>query len=153
MKKRLSIIIIGFFVFVMGTMGAGFYILWNKVSPPDPQVELEEEKTPEEEEKVVERPVHTLDTFVVNLSDRGTAKYLRTTLALQLTGEEAVVEIGSRLSQIRDAVLMIIPAKKSEDIITIKGKKALGDEIMTELNYLLKNGSITNIFFTEFVIQ
>jgi flagellar basal body-associated protein FliL len=48
---------------------------------------------------------------------------------------------------------MILPAKSSRDIKTVEGKTALSDEIMLELNYILKDGSISNIFFTEFIIQ
>ena len=146
------IIIISIFVLFTGMMGTGFFILWNKVSPPDPQVELEEEKA-DVEGKNVTRPVHTLNSFVVNLSDRNGGRYLKTTIVLELTSEEAIAELDKRLSQIRDVILMIIPTKRSKDIQTVAGKKALGNEIMSELNYILKNGSVTNIFFTEFVMQ
>jgi len=135
-------------------MGASFFILWSKVVPPDPQIETEKVTgTIEKENESSERPMHELETFIVNLSDRGCPRYLRTTMVLELTSEETIDEIEKRLSQMRDVVLMIIPTKKSKDIITVEGKRALGDEIMSELNYILKNGSVTNVFFTEFVIQ
>ena len=133
-------------------MGTGFFILWNKVSPPDPQIELEEEKVTLLD-KDVSRPLHKLDTFLVNLSDRGVTRYLKTTIVLELTSEDAVDEINERLSQIRNVILMIMPAKTSKDIRTVEGKRALSGDITSELNSLLKNGSVTNLFFTEFVIQ
>ena len=153
-KIRQLIIIISFVGLFMSIMGTGFYVLWRKVSPPDPQVELEEEKGTEKEEgKAEEKPLCTLDTFVVNLSDRGVTRFLRTTIVLELTSEEAGAEMEGRLSQIRNAILMVLPGKSSKDIITVDGKTALSDEIMSELNYILKDGSISNIFFTEFIIQ
>jgi flagellar FliL protein len=153
-NKKLLPIIISIFVLFMALMGTGFFILWKKVSPPDPQVKMEDEKDNEkEEDEDFARPVHTLDTFVVNLSDRGVTRYLRVGIVLELTSEETIIEVEERLSQVRDAILMIIPAKTSKYVQTVEGKRALCDEIMSHLNYLLKSGSITNIFFTEFVIQ
>ena len=99
------------------------------------------------------RPVFTLETFVVNLADRGASRYLRTTLDLELTDEATIEEVKQRLPQIRNAILMIIPSKTSKDIRTTDGKTAMRDEIMEKLNAFMKSGSITNIYFTEFVIQ
>jgi flagellar FliL protein len=153
-NKKLLPIIFSIFVVFMALMGTGFFILWKKVSPPDPQVKLEDETGEEKKgDEAVVRQVHSLDTFVANLSDRGLTRYLRIGIVLELTSEDAVTEVEERLSQVRDAILMKIPTKTSRDVQTVEGKRALCDEIMSDLNYLLKNGSITNIFFTEFIIQ
>ncbi len=72
---------------------------------------------------------------------------------LELKDESLAGEIDKRLSQIKDSILMIVPTKRFEDINSVEGKIALRDEIMTKLNSLLKDGSITNIYFIEFVIQ
>ena len=152
-SKKLMLIIIIISVVFMGIMGAGFYILWNKVAPPDPEVQLDPDQTEEEIEENKIRPVHSLTTFVVNLADRGGSRFLRTTLDLELTDEATVEEVKQRLPQIRNAVLMIIPSKTSKEIKTTEGKTAMRDEIMKQLNSFLKSGSVTNIYFTEFVIQ
>jgi len=152
-SKKLMLVIIIVSVVFMGIMGAGFYVLWNKVAPPDPEVQLDPDQTEDVKEDDKIRPVHTLTTFVVNLADRGGSRYLRTTLDLELTDEAAVEEVKQRLPQIRNAVLMIIPSKTSKEIKTTEGKTTMRDEIMEKLNSFLKNGSVTNIYFTEFVIQ
>jgi len=151
-KKLMFVIIIISAVF-MGIMGTGFYILWSKVAPPDPELTLEYETIKKEAGAGIIRPVFTLDTFVVNLADRGASRYLRTTLDLELTDEATSEEVKQRLPQIRNAILMIIPSKTSKEIRTTEGKTAMRDEIMVELNAFMKSGSVTNIYFTEFVIQ
>ncbi len=152
-SKKLMLIIIIISVVFMGIMGAGFYVLWNKVVPPDTEVQLDPEQSEEDKEDNTIRPVHSLTTFVVNLADRGGSRFLRTTLDLELTDEATVEEVKQRLPQIRNAVLMILPSKTSKGVKTTEGKTALRDEIMEKLNSFLKNGSVTNIYFTEFVIQ
>jgi flagellar basal body-associated protein FliL len=48
---------------------------------------------------------------------------------------------------------MILPSKRFEEIASVEGKTALRDEIMDKLNSLFPRIVISNIFFTEFVVQ
>ena len=152
MSKTVLIIIISVAVLFMGMVGAGFFILWNKVSqvPVDPSKVAE--MAVEEEENVI-GPLYPLDTMIVNLSDDGGKRYLRVTMALELSDPESVDTIESRLPQIRDAVLMILPTKTYDDVSTTDGKIALRNQIMEKINTLMTKGRVNNIYFTEFVVQ
>ena len=145
-RKKLIIFIIIPLIFV--SVGAVFFVVWNKTSFFSSQTE----KVPENNSEVI-RSVYSLDTFIVNLADKGGRRFLRVTMDLELKDESLAGEIDKRLSQIKDSILMILPTKRFEDINSVEGKIALRDEIMTKLNSLLKDGSITNIYFVEFVIQ
>jgi len=48
---------------------------------------------------------------------------------------------------------MILPSKSYNDVNTAAGKIAMRDEIIASLNTVLGKEGITNIFFTEFVVQ
>jgi len=144
-RKKLIIFIIILLIFV--SVGAVSFV-WNKTSFFSSQTE----KVPENNSEVI-RSVYSLDTFIVNLADKGGRRFLRVTMDLELKDESLAGEIDKRLSQIRDSILMIIPTKRFEDINRVEGKIALSDEIMTKLNSFLKDGSITNIYFVDFVIQ
>jgi flagellar basal body-associated protein FliL len=48
---------------------------------------------------------------------------------------------------------MILPSKRFEDIASIEGKTALRDEIIGKLNSLFPSAVISDVFFTEFVVQ
>jgi flagellar FliL protein len=72
---------------------------------------------------------------------------------LETGGKTAADEIGKRVPQLRDAVLMILPSKRFADISTLEGKSALREEIIGALNGLLGSGAVSRIFFKEFVIQ
>ncbi len=155
-KKLVTFIIIpAIFVSVVGAVS---FVVWNKTSFFSPQAEKESEseseseKAPENDSETI-KPVYSLDTFIVNLADRGGRRFLRVTMDLELKDKSLAGEIDKRLSQIRDSILMIIPTKRFEDINSVEGKIALRDEIMTKLNSFLKEESITNIYFVEFVIQ
>ena len=58
----------------------------------------------------------------MNLADSGGKRYLRVTMALELSDPEALTNIESRLPQIRDAILMILPTKTFDEVSTTEGK-------------------------------
>ena len=156
-KTMLIIVIIGSFLF-MGIMGTGLFVMWNKLSSLDrvvnPVSEGESEgANKEEEDQDVIGPICALDTFIANLADAGGRRYLRVTMDLELKDTAVGEEMKKRLPQIRNAVLMLLPTKRLEDIQSVEGKIALRGEIITRLNGLFKEESITNIYFKEFVVQ
>ncbi len=152
MSKTMLIIIISVVVLFMAMVGAGFFILWNKISqmPLDPS---KVETLPVEEEENIIGPLYALDTMIVNLADHGGKRYLRVTMALELSDPEAVVTIQNRLPQVRDAILMILPTKNYDDVSTSDGKIALRNQVMEKINSLMTKGRVNNIYFTEFVVQ
>jgi flagellar FliL protein len=157
MSKKMLIIILGSFLLFMTIMGAGFFLLWSKMSAAVSQVQNGANAPVEEEQPVEEEvsmgPIYKLDTMIVNLADKGGKRYLRTTLEMELSAPELVEEIEKRMPQLRDSILMILPSKTYDSISTTEGKIALRDEIITKLNSFLKTGTITTIYFSEFVVQ
>lgn len=154
MSKKLLIIIVVVFVVLLGLMGTGFFFMWSKLNSVNAQVVNSEEGEQEQSaEAPAFGPIHPLDTFIVNLADEGGSRYLRITMKLELDDEKTAEIVQRRLPLIRDSVLMVIPSKKYEDVHTVEGKNALRDEIVTKLNGFMMPGKITNIYFTEFVVQ
>ncbi len=98
-------------------------------------------------------PMVPLDKFIVNLSSDSGTRYLRTSLNLELSSEDMQSEVEQKTPMIRDFIIKILSAKSYEEISTIRGKEALKDEIVSELNKIFTDGRIENVFFTEFVIQ
>lgn len=154
MSNKLMIILIAvLFVLVLG-MGGGMFMIWTQLAAVSAQVTPASDPNagkakPEQMGKVV-----SLDTFIVNLADPGANRYLRVTMDLEVTGGKAAEEeLTRRTSQLRDAVLMILPTKRFGDIISTEGKSALRDELLGALNGLLAAGKISRIYFKEFVIQ
>lgn len=154
-KNQYIFIIIGLVIIV--AMGTGFYILFNKVSSLDlknnesANMPAENNNNNDDDNKM--GALYPLDTFIVNLADQGGRRYLRVTMELELEYPENNDELMKKIPRIRDAVLKLLPTKSMEDIHSVSGKNALRDEIITKLNGLFKKEIVTNIYFTEFVIQ
>lgn len=89
----------------------------------------------------------------MNLDNPKYRKYLRVTMDIELADETNKEEVEERLPQIRDSILTILPSKHYDEVITIDGKNRLRKEIQAALNSFFNKEIITNIYFTEFVIQ
>ena len=158
MSNKLMIIMMGVFILIMAAIGGGLFMMWTKVSSLDqvvnpPSEEESEEAGEEAEQQIKIGPTFPLDTFIVNLADQGGNRFLRATMNLELENEDLIVEMEKRLPQIRDVILVLLPTRTYQDIRSAEGKTALRTEILAKLNGLLKREVITNVYFTEFVIQ
>ena len=152
MSNKLLIVIAAVFLLMMGMMGAGFFMLWSKMNMVQQPVATEEAVAEEVQENSI-GPLFPLNTFIVNLADKDSKRYLRVKIEMELTNEEAEQEVEKRLPQVRDNILMIIPTRTFEDLNSAGGKIELRDELLSKLNALLMENYIKNIYFTEFVIQ
>ena len=134
-------------------LAAGFFMMWNKLSALSTQANMAVTSQNGKAQAAALGPLYSLDTFIVNLADAGRSRYLRVTMDLELANSSDTGKLTERLPQIRDSILMILPAKQFDDIASMEGKMALRDEILAKLNSLFGNNVVTNIFFTEFVVQ
>ncbi len=154
MNKTVLIIAAVVLVLIFGATGGGFYMMWSKLSSLETaQAGEEEEAEVEEAETPAIGVIFPLETFIVNLADDGGKRYLRVTMNLELKVADMEAEFNQRLPQIRDVILTVLPNKKFEDIRTVDGKLGLRNEIISRLNQILKEESVSNIYFTEFVVQ
>jgi len=144
---KLKLIIIGAGIVIL--MGGGF-IGWKVMAKKEVKAEGEhvEQKVEEEHGYMVD-----LSPFVVNLADSEALKYLKITISLEVDSEKTAEEIKTRMPQIRDALLMLLTSKSSEDIKDISGKLKLQDEMAARINTFLKDGKVKAVYFTEFVMQ
>jgi flagellar FliL protein len=94
-----------------------------------------------------------METFLVNLSDPQGKRYLRLTMQLRLSSPQTAAEFTERKAELRDAVLMLLSSQKSDDISTLSGKMALKRTLMVQMNRMLRQGQVEDIYFTEFLIQ
>ena len=153
MSNKLVFILIGVMLLVFLGLGGGLFMMWSKMSSMNAQVPTGPNAHAATPQAPVLGPIFSLDTFIVNLADKGGNRYLRVTMDLEMTNTTLTEELKLRLPQVRDTALTILPNKRFEDISTADGKASLRTELMEQLNSFLSRGQITNIYFREFVVQ
>lgn len=156
MDKKMIIIIAVNSVILLLLMVGGFFFMLNRMTSYKVEDQKHKHRDKPAEEKAAKAstgPVFPLDTFIVNLAEESGRRYLRVTIELELGDEKLKKEVQERSPMIRDTILMILPAQKAESVLSLEGKNELRNAILGKLNGLLKTGKITNLYFTEFVIQ
>ena len=97
-----------------------------------------------------------LDPFVVNLADEGVARYLRIKVTLMVDDKNKVKEVIENLAltgKVKDVILQTLSRKTSQDLINEEGKNKLRAEIQEGIGRYFKEPKLTDVMFTEFVIQ
>lgn len=160
MSKKKLIILASSVLIATIIAGSAFFFFQDKDSDPDPADEegseqVAEEKESSEEDRINKKKKinYPLDNFIVNLADPGGRRYLNIKIVLELSDKEFIGHLEKRVPQIRDRILMILPTKTFKDIQSVEGKNSLRTAIIVEMNDILQDGKITNLYFQEFVVQ
>ena len=152
MSNKLIFLIVAVLLVVTLGLAGGFFMMWNKLSALNIQANTAAHAQGGQGQTAL-GTIFPLDTFIVNLADQERSRYLRVTMDLELAAATDTRKLTERLPQVRDRILMLLPSKRFADISSMEGKTALRDEIITKLNGLFPEKVITDIFFTEFVVQ
>ncbi len=153
MSNKVMFLVIAVMLILTIGLAAGFFMMWGKLSEINTQAPPTANMDINQSSMAQLGPLFPLETFIVNLADEERSRYLRITMDLELVEATDSEKLNQRLPQIRDRILMILPSKRFEEIASMEGKTALRDEIINKLNSLFPRAVITNIFFTEFVVQ
>ncbi|MGD9236759.1 MAG: flagellar basal body-associated FliL family protein [Desulfobacterales bacterium] len=153
MSNKVMFLVIAVMLVVTIGLAAGFFMMWGKLSEINTQAPPTANMDINQSQMAQLGPLFPLETFIVNLADEERNRYLRVTMDLELVAPTDTEKLNQRLPQVRDRILMILPSKRFDEIASVEGKTALRDEIINKLNSLFPRTVITNIFFTEFVVQ
>ncbi len=92
-----------------------------------------------------------LETFIVNLQVKGS--FLRTTIQLEFAEPELPHTIENDVPKIKDAIIRVLSGKSSSELLTTEGKDKIRSEVRDSVNEILGGEEITQVYFTEFIIQ
>lgn len=159
-KGRLPFKSLLFLLVPLLLLGGGGFAVWKFVLKK-PADEKGEEVLKERAKKAKKRkkgedntPLSylSLEPFVVNLQGSG-RRFLKVSITLALTGEKGAELAKKEIPPIRNAVLLLLTNKRFEDVITMKGKEQLQQEIRERINKLLNGTKVKKVYFTEFIAQ
>lgn len=98
-------------------------------------------------------PLIQMEDFVVNIMHDDTTRFLKVGITLEAENKESKKAVERRIPQIKDAVLLHIGNKRFDDIKDLQGKMQLKADLLATIQELAGKGRITNLFFTDFVVQ
>ncbi len=105
------------------------------------------------EKKGEEEALHaSINEMVVNVSGTRGTRFLRASMEFEAPAN-VLKEMGSHDAQIKDIVSSILSSKRLDELEAPDIRQKLRNEMITLINTVLKEGQISNIFFTDLVIQ
>lgn len=157
-KKRktpsfyLTLILVLNFIIISGCVGIIFYIKFMT------QKEKMDEKT--EFEQLIGRdknealgPIYTLEPFKVNLADQGGGIMVQAIIELEFFDEESLTQAEIITSRIRNIIINLLSSKTKKELLPVRGKLFLRDQILRSINARLNKGGLKYVYFSKFVIQ
>ncbi len=153
-------------VLVLGLLGGGGFFAYKKFfagkkAAPSTEKEAkssgkegkkgekkEAEKTPKLQAKLVSLP-----TILVNLADPLGKRYLKISIEIEVKGKDPGKLVEKDMPMIKDALIMLLSSKTYDDLSTLEKKYKLKLEIAQRLNQIFGKPLVTNVFFTQFLIQ
>lgn len=143
--KMLIIIVIAVLVLIAGAAAAYFFLI-GKAAQQDKAFITKNSKE-------VQGVNFALEPFVVNLMDQGGSKYLKVSVQIELSNAKLLEQAKNKTPQIRDAIITLLTNKTSDELITPEGKLLLKDEIKQRVAQILGEGTVINVYLTDFVMQ
>lgn len=97
--------------------------------------------------------VHMIQNLVLNPAQSGGTRFLVSTVAISVRDSAAVLAIGQRDSEVRDALLRVLGGKTVLQLTDMELRAALKEEVREELRGIFGKAAIRDIYFPQFVIQ
>lgn len=159
-KNTGMILQVAFALINLGVMGYGSFLVYKSTigwkNPSITEVELEEkhEASISQGTGEAEPFIYTMDKFTVNLGGEP-KRSIRLEVNLEMLGQEGFEEImeASNRARARDSIVRLLNEKHFSELETIQGKLFLKNKIATEINTLLKEGTVKDVFFSDFIVQ
>lgn len=130
-KKGLAIKLALVAIIVIGA-GGGAY--WHFFSNP-------QDSTQEAKQAPAKPPVfHPLETFTVNLQLVDNPQFLQAGITLKVADNAAIETLKLHMPVVRDRILMLMSSRKATELLTVEGKRQLGDDIVASVNEVLAGG-------------
>lgn len=97
-------------------------------------------------------PTYSLGDFVVNLSGTRGYQYIQASIVVEVSTDNVLSELEKRSPQIRDCIISILRDQKLTDVEE-PDAQVLKNRIMNSLNSIIGTGQITQVWFTQLVVQ
>jgi|SRR5690554_529436 len=97
-------------------------------------------------------PTYSLGDFVVNLTAGRGYQYIQASIVVEVSTDNVIDELEKRSPQIRDCIIAILRDQTVADIEE-PDAQTIKNRIMASLNSLLYTGQITQVWFTQLVVQ
>ena len=97
--------------------------------------------------------VYAIEDIVVNPAGTAGSRFLSASFGIEVGSQETATRLEEREPLVRDALITILSSKTLAELTDAKQKEIMRLQIKKRLSLLLKTEDLTNVFYTDFVLQ
>ncbi len=155
-EKKLIRIFEGTFIFLnIVTIGGGIWGIynWSSTAFNESNYKNNTYQSSGSPAGVTSFVIHSLGVLSTNLDEKP-QRLIRIEVNLEISNEATLKEIKTLRGVVQDSIIQILNGKSFQDIETIQGKLALKNQILIQVNRLLKRGgAVENMYFSQLIVQ
>ncbi len=150
--KKMIIFIVPIFIIQVVLI---YFLIGKFLSQPQsPQpVHVNEPQQIETVDTLQDFSVYVVNDIVINPAGTNATRFLLTTIGFEVTSEDTKEELTRKDVQLRDILNTILTSKRLEELVNVDQRALLREEIIAEVNALIRSGSINQVYFSKFIIQ
>jgi flagellar FliL protein len=151
---------IGVFILLLGVNAIISFLVVQKVIRP--KVTTTETAAEEEihadngHEMPVPGELFVVNGLIINPAGTRATRFLRVSAALEFDAalaEELGHELEIRQHQFKDVLISELSSRTVDELVDPRVKEEIRQELLARINGSLSHGELTNLYFTEYVIQ
>ena len=161
--KKFLIMVVAGFLLLTSTGGGAYWYFFMQAPQLEEETKLEDEKAAESDEEefpdVEKAQVYSLEPFFLAMEENGldTVRFIKVVPHLLLSNSALAEEVDKILPQIRRGIYIILRRTDPMDFVRnqVKAEEKIKSLIIAEsnANLLSGTGTITDVFYTQFMIK
>lgn len=149
-SKKIIFILLGIVlaaVLVGGAVFGGYYLASKTLGTGAAATESKKK------EEDTAKTTLAFEQQIINLADENKSKYIKLTIVAEYnTDDKFAEELTTKTPALRDIVNNTFRSKTSDEI-TAATDTAIKKELLDKMNAILNKGQLTNVYFSDIVIQ
>lgn len=91
--------------------------------------------------------------LIVNPAGTNGTRFLLITVGFETSTVEGAKEMERKEIQVRDALNSVLTSKTLDDLANVQQREELRGELLAKASELVKSGTVSNVYFSKFIIQ
>ncbi len=100
-----------------------------------------------------EEHIYIIKDMIVNPAGTNGQRYLLTTIAFNVSSEEALKDLEKKEMAVRDALNSVLTSKGMDELIDVAQREPLRKEIAERVKELVTHGKLSGVYFSKYIIQ
>jgi len=148
----MKLVLIGVPIFLVQLVVVYFLVAKFMAAPSAPQADAPKQSDKKEAAESAQS-IFVVKDIIVNPAGTNGTRFLLTTVGFEINNPEREKELEKKEVQLRDVLNTILTSKGLNDLVSVDQREQLRKEIMMKVGEMLPAGSLTNVYFSKFIIQ